>query len=83
MCHGSDVIRLQNLVTDLQSQIRDLEHDLVMCQPRQSTETIPPTKTKLTRQQARLIADKLGVSERTVWRRLDAGKLTVDDIKEE
>lgn len=34
----------------------------------------------LTRQQARLIASKLGVSERTVWRRLDAGKLTADDI---
>lgn len=37
----------------------------------------------LTRQQARLIASKLGVSERTVWRRLDAGKLTADDMKEE
>lgn len=36
----------------------------------------------LTRQQARLLADKLGVSERTIWRRLDAGKLSAADIAE-
>lgn len=37
-------------------------------------------KPILTRQQARLLADKLGVSERTIWRRLDAGKLSAADI---
>lgn len=40
-------------------------------------------KPKLSRRQAQLIAAKLGVSERTVWRRLDAGMLTADDLREE
>jgi hypothetical protein len=82
MCQGSDVIQLQNTIAELRAQIRDLELEIAMSQPRQPTQAEPPVKQKMTRTQARLLADKLGVSKRTIWRRLDAGKLTADDIQE-
>lgn len=46
------------------------------------TITTPPALTgpAVSRQQAKAYADTIGVSERTVWRRLDKGEVTAADV---
>lgn len=47
----------------------------------EATAAVTADRPALTRQQAQLLASKFGVSERTIWRRLDAGKVSAADIE--
>lgn len=69
----------QAMIVALSNQIRDLELDLTMMQPREVTAT-KKVSGKLTKtEQVRRLAVARGISVSTAWRRVQSGEEKLED----